>query len=642
MNTPRLTSLHARVRAVVTFLSATAGTAVLVGLAGAATAQAPSPHDGAGATGSSVPPLPSGEGRMVVEVMLRGSGEPVAGVDVALYALSPDGTPGLASNTTDVAGRTVFEGIAPDPAITYLAGANYEGIPFGERVAFEPGAGEQTVRVEVVAARVDGPPIGVAESRIQVGWLGRHLLVEVTHLLQNPGDAVRKIPDADRAVHGPLFEATLPAEFVEFAEAAVGFADGLERDGTALRFFGPVYPGQQELRYRFTLAVPFGADGATLPIALPQPMGSGRVTVVTPTSGPSLVSDGVRVEREVELEGVAHDLAELAAIPAGGTLSLEFEVPPSRTDVSAIRVPRADYWLDHDDAVVTVQVQIQLEIPPGPHLQGSAEAPLLHVDLPPGATLQGVSAATQALGVGVGTGGGIDIVGPVPAGASSVEFGYELPAQADGSVALDLRLDLPVEVVNVLIADNGIAVESQLLHRRRPFRQSTRNYLHRRAFQVGAGEAIDVRVEPLDDQAAPRNRSLLAVVALGGGAVWFLVAPLRHRHEDEQVAEEPGPGVWQREMVYEAIRDLDLDLETGKIDAADHAELRSGLRAEAIELVRREREAMTPEPQDDRASAAADEGPASVAIGAFCPNCGGRVEPAWRFCSHCGGGLAPS
>lgn len=622
---------------------------VLFAWAGPAPAQGPSPHQGGAPEAGRVPPLPPGSGRLVVDVVVKGSGAPVAGVDVALYALAPDGRPGLGSGTTDAEGRFVFESISSDPAITYLAGANFAGVPFGQRVAFEAGQSEQTVRVEVVPATADGADVVLGESRIQVGWLGRNLLFEVTHLLRNPGETVRLVPEAEREQRGPLFEARLPRDFVEFAEAVVGFADGLQRDGTDLRFYGPVYPGQQELRYRFTVAAPAGTGASTLLVTLPQPMGSGRLTLVLPKSGPRLVGGDVLDTGEVELEGVPHTLLELSPVPPGGRLELALEVPASRSDADAVHVPRVDYWLDQDDAVLTVQAQIQLEVAPGPHVQGTPEAPLLHIDLPPDAEIQGVSAATQALGAALSERGGIDVVGPIPAGSSSIEFGYKLAADADGGVDLDLRLDRPIGVVHVLIADNGIAVDSHRLHRRRPFRQGTRNYLHRRAFQLDAGEAVDVGLSPLDDQAAPRNRTLVAALALGGGAVWFLVAPLRGRRseaaEDTDAAEEPTSR--EREMIYQAILDLDHDLETGKIDAADHAELRGRLRAQAIEIVRRER-GETRDAADDAGSGAdAAEGPeaggtgaAPAAPGRFCPSCGGRTEPEWRFCSHCGGGLA--
>lgn len=610
--------------------------ALVSALAAPAAAQAPSAHSGTGAA-ATVPPLPSGNGRIVIEVVGRADGSARPGVDLALYALSPDGAPGLASGVTGADGAFTFEGVSTAEGITYLAGAQYEGIPFGQRVAFEPGASEQRIRIEVDEASLDGPPIQVGESRVQLGWLGRHLLFDVTHLLQNTGETVRNVPKDAREGATPLFETALPVEFVEFAEAAVGFADGLDRDGTRLRFFGPLYPGQQEVRYRFTLAVPETDAGETeFSVSWPQPMGSGRLTVLTPTSGPTLLNASPISATPLELEGVAYDSTVLAPVDAGQTLALELAVPPSRTAPDAVQLDRADYWIDHDDASVTVRVQLQLKVAPGPHVQAGADAPLLHIDLPEGAEIHGIATDAQRVGLEASPQGGLDLVGPVPAGDSSIEFGYGLPAGEDATTSIDLRVDRDVPVINVLVADNGVAVESSRLHRRRPFRQGTRNYLHRRAFQVAAGETVDVRLSPLGDRTSRRSTSLAAMALLGGGAVWLMIAPMRAQRRTEDTAEVGQTR--EREMIYQAIRDLDHDLETGKIDAADHAELRGQLRSEAIEIVRRERAGDTAAQQEDATvSAAPASHPASPAAEArFCTQCGGRIDGSWRFCSHCG------
>jgi hypothetical protein len=614
-------------------------------LAAPAAAQAPPGHPGAAGGAASVPGLPTGDGRIVVEIVRRVDGAPQQGVDIALYALSPDGRPGLASGVSDADGRFAFEAISTDPGITYLAGAQFEGIPFGERVAFEPGSKEQRARIEVIEASIDGPALVVSESRVQIGWLGPHLLFEVTQLLQNPGEAVRNVPKDMRASTPALFETSLPTEFVEFAEAAVGFANGLERDGTRLRFYGPLYPGQQELRYRFTLAVPAfdpadpsdPAAPSEIDVEWPLPMGSGRLTVLTPTSGPEVIAPDALETREVEIEDVPFDSTRLPPVAAGARLALRLALPPSRTDPDAVHLERADYWIDSDDASVSVRAQIQVRVPPGPHVQASAGAPLLHIELPEGAEIEGVSTEAQQIGLTPSADGGLDLMGPVPAGDSSIEFGYGLATGAAGTTRIDLIVDRPLPVVNVLVADNGVAIESDRLHRRRPFRQGTRNYLHRRAFQLDANEPVSLQLTPLEDRAAGRSTSLAAMLLLAGGAAWFLVAPLRAHRSARALAGSDAP-TRQREMIYGAIRDLDHDLETGKVDAADHAEMRARLRAEAIELVRREREGDADQaPQASAGAPAAAEEPDRPA--AFCPQCGGRVQAGWRFCSHCGSEL---
>lgn len=615
-------------------------------LAPSASAQAPAGH--ASASGAnSVPGLPPGDGRIVVEVVRRRDGGPQPDIDIALYALSPDGRPGLASGLSDAQGRFAFEDVSTEPGITYLAGAQFEGIPFGERVRFEPGTREQLARIEVIEASNEGPPLSVSESRVQVGWLGRHLLFEVTHMLQNPGETVRNVPKEARERTPALFETALPAEFIEFAEAAVGFASGLERDGTRLRFYGPLYPGQQDLRYRFTLAVPeadAGDAGATreLRVEWLEPMGSGRLTVLTPTSGPELVADDARERSVLEIEGEPFEATQLPPVAAGRPLALRLAVPPSRTDPAALRLERADYWIDNDDATVSVRAQVQLRVPPGPHLQASPDAPLLHIGLPEGARIDGISTEAQRMGLGPAADGGLDLLGPVPAGDSSLEFGYGLAAGADGTAEVELRVDRPLPVLNVLVADNGVAIESDRLHRRRPFRQGTRNYLHRRAFQLDAGETVRLQLTPLEDRGAARSTSLAAMFVLAGGAAWFLVAPLRAHRRDRLAADDDATSR-EREMIYGAIRDLDHDLETGKIDGADHAELRARLRSQAIELARRERAGPPPSsPEADRAAPpaqAAESAGASPRPAAFCPHCGGAVQSGWRFCSHCGAEL---
>jgi hypothetical protein len=42
----------------------------------------------------------------------------------------------------------------------------------------------------------------------------------------------------------------------------------------------------------------------------------------------------------------------------------------------------------------------------------------------------------------------------------------------------------------------------------------------------------------------------------------------------------------QKEMLYGAIRDLDFDFQTGKVDQKDYAELRQQLEAEAVQILR--------------------------------------------------------
>jgi hypothetical protein len=78
---------------------------------------------------------------------------------------------------------------------------------------------------------------------------------------------------------------------------------------------------------------------------------------------------------------------------------------------------------------------------------------------------------------------------------------------------------------------------------------------------------------------------ILVVLAL---VVLFVSAPLRSRHADE--ATEPAERAEleaARDAKYREIRDAELDYRTGKLSEADWRGLDRGLRAEAVDILRR-------------------------------------------------------
>ena len=70
--------------------------------------------------------------------------------------------------------------------------------------------------------------------------------------------------------------------------------------------------------------------------------------------------------------------------------------------------------------------------------------------------------------------------------------------------------------------------------------------------------------------------------------VWFVSGPLRSRQADE-VAESAERADLEaaRDAKYREIRDAELDFRTGKLSEADWRVLDRGLRAEAVEILRK-------------------------------------------------------
>ena len=70
--------------------------------------------------------------------------------------------------------------------------------------------------------------------------------------------------------------------------------------------------------------------------------------------------------------------------------------------------------------------------------------------------------------------------------------------------------------------------------------------------------------------------------------VWFVSGPLRSR-DGEEAAESAERAELEaaRDAKYREIRDAELDFRTGKLSEADWRVLDRGLRAEAVEILRR-------------------------------------------------------
>jgi hypothetical protein len=65
-----------------------------------------------------------------------------------------------------------------------------------------------------------------------------------------------------------------------------------------------------------------------------------------------------------------------------------------------------------------------------------------------------------------------------------------------------------------------------------------------------------------------------------------LVRRWSYRIHDHEGNDDTERLLLQKEMVYGAIRDLDFDFQTGKVDQKDYAELRQQLESEAVQILR--------------------------------------------------------
>jgi hypothetical protein len=550
----------------------------------------------------------------------------VGGITVVLYALPRAGQPGLSGAVTDETGAFAFESIANDPAIVYLLGANYAEIPFGARFSFEAGELERQIELSVADATSDTSGAAVGEVRIEVEKNCESLSVHESHRLDNPGTRAIFIPEAERNGREPILVVTLPDGASE-PQSELG--ETLERDGNTLSFWGPLRPGQQELEFSYQIP----ERGPAFEMRRSFPSGARRLVLVERPDGPTLTRSG-------------SDDAELRP---GDSIALRVELPAAADAVERISALESRIWLELDGAALTVDQQYTLSVEGDTPLRSATGAPLLCVPLPEGASDLRFSSGAFAMGVARDASGALAIRGPLPAGETEIALRFLLPIERDDPLFSQVMpLDTPL--VSVMVADTGLAIETNRLHRKRPIRRPDRSYLHLEAFEISAGEPVELRLRPLEARRAlPKPAATGVAFAVAAIAIGFLIAPLRRvGAETSMPPSAASRAADQRGSVLTAIRGLDEDFEIGKLTEADYREMRLTLRAEAVELLRVERAALAEAAESERAALAGAAGTEHAALAEAagadgtprsCPGCKAEISADARFCSQCGAPL---
>jgi hypothetical protein len=538
-------------------------------------------------------------------------------VAVILYALNADGEPGLRRTTSDADGAFAFEGISNDPLTIYLVGTQSGDVPFGARVAFAEGELERVVEIPLSDASADVRGVTSGEARVRFGRGCTHVRVRHSHALDNSTQEVFYVPPAERASRAPLLRVEIPDDASGFEAPSAGFAEGIEQVGSEVRFWGPLYPGSQDVEFGYGL--PGGGDeaGGTLTLRLGFPDGAAGVGILTPRGDMQVTGEGIAPADTVQLPGGLYDTAEAGALAPDAelTLTLELQAPAA---IEGIALSEARLWLELDDAALDVNEQHELSVDSEVPLVSTGDAPLLCVPLPVGAEGLRFSNASLAMGLSRDPSGALALHGPVPPGESTLALRYRVPVREE-PLRFERRFGADLPLLGILLADNGILPETDRLHRRRPVRTEDRSYLHLEAFTLGRGEPIDVTLHRIERRAGmPRLAAAGFVLLVAAAALWFLLTPLQAPEEGPTAAQAT---LDQRESIYRALEDLEDDFETGKLSAEDRDRMRGELRAQAVALLRAERET--------RATAA-------EAALAGCPACGTEARAGDRFCSQCG------
>jgi hypothetical protein len=601
----------------------------------------------AGAQEPEAPDVPSGPATLRGQVRQAETGQPVADAPVVLYALSQQGVPGLRRAVTDADGRFVFEGISNAPDVAYLVGARFQDVPYpGERVVFA-GAEERRVEIRVAPVTREVGGVRVVDRQLRLDPSGGRLGVSETLVVENPGRATVYVPEAAREGEHPPVRVALPETLTDFRMPLGVVPEGVVQEPGRLAFWGPIYPGRQELSWFYALAAEppeeAAAEGTARSDRFVWRAAVGEqaapLHVEVPEGATRFEAPGAAVEtlptQDEDDAGEAAAVRRLAVRPpASGPLALVLRTPPARVAPEAVGPVEVRLVLHADAAAVEVTETHMLRVEGGERVRSGPERPLHRIVLPERLADLRFGSDAPDVTLEPDAEGGLAVEGSLPPGESRVEVAYRLPVEAFPT-RVERRFTERLPLLSVFLAETGgLVPHSERLHRRRPVRTQDLTYAHFEAFEVEPGETVALEI----GHEAPRMRVPRAAWLGAGGvlavaAIAFLLAPVWEARSRGGLppSDEPDADERERQALYDAIRDLDHDFETGKVSEEDHARLRADLRAQAVAALARAREAK----RDLPVPRATGGEPTAAACGA----CGALPRSGDRFCARCGAPL---
>jgi hypothetical protein len=142
---------------------------------------------------------------------------------------------------------------------------------------------------------------------------------------------------------------------------------------------------------------------------------------------------------------------------------------------------------------------------------------------------------------------------------------------------------------------------------------------------------------------------LVAAVVLAAAAIIFVLQPILSPRQGAPVVDEtgadPDDDLSTRVVALRALKEIEFDRATGKLDDADYDALKLRYTAEALEALRAG-DAPPPLAASPSAPAASRSCPThgprtEPGDAAYCSECGRRLEGGRGFCSRCGAAMEP-
>jgi len=264
------------------------------------------------------------------------------------------------------------------------------------------------------------------------------------------------------------------------------------------------------------------------------------------------------------------------------------------TDGSGVRADRVHYIVEFQDGQALIAELLVFSLDGNRAYIGDGTG-VLRFNLPAGAQELSINDGELGDRYRAVEGGFVDTL-PLPPGPGTrqVLYRYSLP-YSGGKLELERSLAYPATNVNALIADQGQKVVSEGLENQGIRQTQSGNYTNLVGQNLPAKQPIVIRLSGLPSAAAAAataaqsstSRVLLyalAAVAIAGAVLLALWPVLRRRARTGAVAEEAAG----REGLIDALAALDMAHSNGQISDTAYRDRRLRLKAQLLDLVRKE------------------------------------------------------
>lgn len=519
--------------------------------------------------------VPTGNAKLVGQIVHTENSKAVANVKVVLYALPESGTPGLRSTTSDSNGAFQFLNISGSESVNYLVGARYADVPYpGEHFTFQEGDLEHQVNIRIYEITSNRDNLDQVAMNLRFDWLGQEVRVSETYLFKNSEDSTIYISDWQRNESDPILQTLLPDGAYDFSNALGIQPEGIVRSASHIDYYGPIYPGEQSLTFSYRLET----QKNQLLTKIYVPEGVHQVSLLTPTKGPKLTSSLIEETSASTIHGTDFNRF-IGPRPRNGLLPISFELPPTDVGTENISITEISMVLDLDAVALRVRENHVLKVDGDKRIAAPLGDALLNISLPEGAREVRFATTNSGATMEAGAGNLLKLIGPLPPGETTLQLEYKLPVEGD-SLTLRKRFNSPTPLLSVFASDDGyLKIDAGRLHRRRPAASLGRNYMHFEAFEVERHEEVKVELSNVSPRFhLPRPAFLVGIGVATMGVIFGITGPLLSKSRRVS-GEGPKESPQENELIalQWALSDLDHDLETGKIDENDFYNLKRSL-----------------------------------------------------------------